>query len=178
MIATLVLLSFGVNANAQSDAGTLVGRIAESGSGRSLEGAIVTVSGTAFSDYTDAEGRYSMSGLPAGEYEVRVTYVGLQPSVSQVTIATAQSTAHNVQLARSTDIENIVVKGQRAGADRVINEQKTAAGIVNVISEESFGAMVDGNIGQAMQRLPGISVDQDQDGSHGSINIRGIRSTA
>jgi TonB-dependent receptor len=34
--------------------------------------------------------------------------------------------------------------------------------------------MTDGNIGAALQRLPGISVDEDQDGSQGAFNIRGI----
>jgi TonB-dependent receptor len=174
VISALVLLLIGGNVNAQQGEGALVGRVAELESGRSLEGAIVKVSGTAFSDYTDAAGRYSMSGIPAGEYRVSVTYVGLESSLLAVTILADQATSHDIGLARVLGVETVIVRGQRTGVDRAINEQKTAAGILNVISEETFGAMVDGNIGQAMQRLPGISVDQDQDGSHGNINIRGI----
>jgi TonB-dependent receptor len=68
----------------------------------------------------------------------------------------------------------MVITPQMVGQDRAINQQKTAAGIINVVSEEQFGAMLDGNIGQALQRLPGISVNEDQDGSQGDINIRGI----
>lgn len=150
------------------------GRVAESGSGRSLEGAIVTISGTSYRDYTDATGRYLITDVPAGSHEVTVTYVGLEPSVQDVTVSAAQPTSYNVDLEYSSTVETITVSASRTGKDRAINEQRTAAGIVNVISEESFGAMLDGNIGQAMQRLPGISVNQGQDGSHGDINIRGI----
>ncbi len=174
MSATVVLLSVGAQVNAQSAEGNLVGRVAESGSGRSLEGAIVEVSGTGFRDYTDATGRYFINDLPAGDYEVTVTYVGLAPSVTEISISADQSTSYDVALASLSGVETITVRASRTGTDRAINEQRTAAGIVNVISEESFGAMLDGNIGQAMQRLPGISVNQGQDGGHGDINIRGI----
>lgn len=174
LITAMALMAVGTNLHAQSAEGVLLGRIAESGSGRSLEGAIVTISGTSFRDYTDASGRYSIADLPAGEYQITVTYVGLEPMISEVTVAAGQPTSFDAELARLEGIELVTVRASRTGTDRAINEQRTAAGIVNVISEESFGAMLDGNIGQAMQRLPGISVNQGQDGGHGDINIRGI----
>jgi hypothetical protein len=42
------------------------------------------------------------------------------------------------------------------------------------VSEETFGQMTDGNIGQTLQYLPSISMNEDQDGSVGGINIRGV----
>ncbi len=171
---TLAFVLGASHAAAQSGEGSLTGRVSESGAGRSLEGAIVTISDARYRDYTDASGRFSITDIPPGEYEVVITYVGLQPEQGTVTVQADQTTTFNMDLDRQEGIEMITVRGMRTGTDRAINEQKTAAGIVNVISEESFGAMVDGNIGQAMQRLPGISVDLDQDGSQGSINIRGV----
>ena len=174
-IAMLFLLGGAMHASAQSATeGALTGRVAESGSGRSLEGAIVTVGDSRYRDYTDASGRFSITDIPAGDYRVSVTYVGLAQVVNNVTISAGDATTYDVNLAREEGLQSITVRGMRTGTDRAINEQKTAAGIVNVVSEEMFGAMLDGNIGQAMQRLPGISVDQSQDGSHGSINIRGV----
>lgn len=175
MTATLVLtLASAANVNAQSAEGALVGRVAESGTGRSLEGAIVTIPGTTYRDYTDASGRYSITDLPPGDYELTITYVGLAPTAIDVSVSSDQAASYDVELTRLAGVETITVSASRTGTDRAINEQRTAAGIVNVISEESFGAMLDGNIGQAMQRLPGISVNQGQDGGHGDINIRGI----
>lgn len=171
---TLVFALGATQAAAQTGEGTLTGRVSESGSGRSLEGAIVTISDARYRDYTDASGRFSITDIPPGDYEVTITYVGLESEQATVSVRADQTTTINTDLDRQAGIEMITVRGMRTGTDRAINEQKTAAGIVNVISEESFGAMVDGNIGQAMQRLPGISVDLDQDGSQGSINIRGV----
>jgi TonB-dependent receptor len=173
-IASGVFLTV-MNVHAQSSVGSIEGRVMEFGTGRSLEGAIVEIANTTFRDYTDATGRYLITGIPAGEYEVNVRYVGLEATSGSVVIAQGQATSHNVNLTSQwAGIENITVRASQTGGARAINQQKTAAGIVNIISEEAFGAMVDGNIGQAMQRLPGISVDEDQDGSPGSINIRGV----
>ncbi|OFE13283.1 hypothetical protein PHACT_09150 [Pseudohongiella acticola] len=172
--AAIAVALFSTSVSAQFNDGLLTGRVAESGSGRSLEGAIVTIPGTSYRDYTDASGRYSIPDLPPGDYTLEVTYVGLAPTRMEVSVSGDQSTAYNIDLSRLDGVETITVSASRTGTDRAINEQRTAAGIVNVISEESFGAMLDGNIGQAMQRLPGISVNQGQDGGHGDINIRGI----
>ena len=71
-------------------------------------------------------------------------------------------------------LEAFEVKEAARGQALAINQQKTAAGIVNIISEEVFGNMISGNAGYALQRLPGISVDEDQDGTPGKVNLRGV----
>ena len=45
----------------------------------------------------------------------------------------------------------IVTEGVRGQAP-AINQQKTARGIANIVSEETFGSMVSGNIGYALRR--------------------------
>lgn len=171
LLSALLLTS---NAYAQGANGRLVGRIDEANTGRSLEGAIVQVQGTPLRGVTDEAGRYVINAVPAGNYRVAVDYVGYVPAFFDVSIAAGQSATLDASLASLNFAEEVTVSGVMTGASRAINQQRTAAGIVNIVSEEQFGAMVDGNIGQALQRLPGLSVDQSQDGSQGSINIRGI----
>ena len=162
-------------AHAQTSTGTVHGRVAEAASGRSLQGAIVRVIGTELVDYTDAEGRFSLSGIAEGEHRIVVEYVGLDASTQSITVGADRRELLLVSLEKSeVELAELRVLGQIVGQARAINEQKTASGIVNIVSEEAFGPMVDGNIGQALQRLPGVSVDESQDGSQGSINIRGI----
>jgi TonB-dependent receptor len=162
------------HAFAQSASGRLVGRIDEANTGRSLEGAIVRVEGTPLKGVTDEAGRYVINAIPAGTYRVSVDYVGYVPALFDVTIAAGQTATVDAGLSSLNFAVGVTVSGVVTGAGRAINQQRTAAGIVNIVSEEQFGAMVDGNIGQALQRLPGLSVDQSQDGSQGAINIRGI----
>ncbi len=154
--------------------GTITGRVYDERTGRSLEGAIVRAAGTAMLDYTTADGRYSLT-VPAGPTTIEVEYVGLETLTRQVTVAADGSATFNAPLTSSIQqLESFIVQESVRGQALAINQQKIAAGIVNIVSEEMFGQMVDGNVGQALQRLPGISVNEDQDGSAGSINIRGI----
>ena len=173
------LIAFGLFTSAtlmaQDATGDIRGRVSEVDSGRALQGATVRVLGTPYRDSTDAQGRFDLSNLPAGEYEVEIKYLGRDPLVQNITVEGGRSQTIDASLESAmVELETVTVRSAIGGQSRAINQQKTASGIVNVVSEETFGAVLDGNIGQALQRLPGISVDEAQDGSQGSINIRGI----
>ena len=160
---------------AQTATGGISGIVTNEITGRSLQGAVVRVQGANAVDRTDIYGRYSLSGVPAGPQELTIYYVGLETSVQSVNVTAGQTVIVDVGLSSEIyDLEDFVVVPQVVGQERAINQQKTASGIINVISEEQFGAILDGNIGQALQRLPGITVNEAQDGSQGAINIRGV----
>lgn len=160
---------------AQAGTGTLVGRVIDEGSGRALQGAVVTVRGTNHSDFTDAEGRFSIPGIPAGAATVEIDYVGLDHFTQQITVsAGGTATVDAAMKSGVLQMSAFEVKEAARGQALAINQQKTAAGIVNIVSEETFGNMVGGNPGYALQRLPGISVNEDQDGSPSDFNLRGV----
>jgi TonB-dependent receptor len=161
-------------ANAQST-GTITGRVVDEGSGRALQGAVVTVRGTNNADFTDPEGRFSIAGVAAGAATVEIDYVGLDHFSQQVTVTAGGVANIDAKLKSGVlQLEAFEVKEAARGQALAINQQKTAAGIVNIVSEETFGAMLGGNPGYALQRLPGISVDEGQDGSPTSVNLRGV----
>ena len=160
---------------AQTATGGIVGRVSDSGSGKSLQGATVAVLGTATTAVTDAEGRFSMPGLPPGRYEVVVDYVGLDPFSTTLVVADGEKAILNAVLqSKALELVAFTVSESARGQSLAINQQKTASGIVNIVSEEIFGNMISGNPGYALQRLPGVSVDEDQDGSPSGINLRGV----
>ena len=161
--------------HAQAGTGTVHGRVSDVATGRSLQGAIVQIANSPYRDYTDADGRFSLTGLPAGSHRLLVEYVGLDPFSTTVTVSSGSNQTVNAALKSTVlELETFTVAEQARGQSLAINQQKTASGIVNIVSEETFGQMIDGNIGAALQRLPGISVDEAQDGSQGAFNIRGI----
>ncbi|OAM90107.1 TonB-dependent receptor [Termitidicoccus mucosus] len=169
------LLIFLASAGLHAQTGTLAGRVSDAATGRSLHGAIVQVLNTPFRDYTDPDGRYSLSGLPAGTHNIEVEYVGLDIFRQTVTISPGVTAILNAPLkSEVVEMESFEVREAARGQARAINQQRTASGIVNIVSEETFGQMLDGNVGQALQFLPGLTVNEDQDGSIGGINIRGI----
>lgn len=155
--------------------GTISGRVYDEASGRSLQGAVVTVRGTNTSDYTDQDGRFSLPAVRAGAVTLDIEYVGLDPLSQQVTVSSGGTTTVDAGLKSSVlQLAAFEVREAARGQALAINQQKTAAGIVNIVSEEVFGSMPSGNLGYALQRLPGISVDEDQDGSPTSVNLRGV----
>lgn len=180
-IAKLALLLLSVVAIApgvlvaQQNTGSVAGQVSEASDGRSLQGAVVSLVGTQFQTITEKTGRYSISGIPAGTYTVKIRYLGLEGQTREVSIEPGVTASVSAALDYDiVELDSVVVRAAAGGQARAINQQKTASGIVNVVSEETFGAVLDGNIGQALQRLPGISVNESQDGSAGEINIRGI----
>jgi TonB-dependent receptor len=162
---------------AQATTGVITGRVSDASTGRSLRGAVVRVLGTVAVEYTDAEGRFTLPVVPAGSQRLEVDYVGLDPAVRDVEVQ-AGATTH-VQITLSSEalqMETFEVQEQARGAALAVNQQKTARGIVNIVSEETFGSMISGNIGYALQRLPGLTVNEDEDGTPTGVNIRGLES--
>ena len=174
--ALLAALLCAAPAVAQT-AGTITGRVSDARSGKSLQGAVVRVLGSAALDYTDAEGRFSLPGVPAGLQRVEVEYVGLDSQVREITVAPAANLTLAIALTSEVmRLEAFTVAETARGQALAINQQKTAAGIVNIVSEETFGQMISGNLGYALQRLPGLTVNEDEDGTPNGVNIRGLES--
>ncbi len=164
------------SAVARTGQGTVTGRIFDAATGRSLRGAVVRVAGSNAQDITTDDGRFQVSA-PAGEVTLQVEYVGLDPVTQTVSVPAGGNAVADLGLT-STELsdEQIVVRAAASGQALAINQQRTARGIVNIVSEEVFGPTPDGNIGYALQRLPGLSVNIDQSGEPTGINIRGIES--
>jgi hypothetical protein len=157
--------------------GTIVGRVSDAATGKSLQGAIVRVLGTPITDYSRADGRYTLSAVPTGAQRLQIEYVGLDTIMQNVTVAGGAIATLDVTLASAAlKLEAFTVAESVRGQALAVNQQKTARGIVNIVSEETFGSMVSGNIGYALQRLPGLTVNEDEDGTPSGVNIRGMES--
>ncbi|RYD68566.1 MAG: TonB-dependent receptor [Sphingomonadales bacterium] len=187
MLASTAMLALSAgNAHARADdpapasaiadaaKGTVTGRVYDEASGKSLRGAIVRVVGGNVQDVTSEDGRFQVA-VPAGTVELSIEYVGLDTRSYVLEVAESGNVVAEIGLTSAAlDSDEIVVRGFVSGQALAINQQKTAKGIVNIVSEETFGPSPDGNLGYVLQRLPGLSVDTDQDGSPTGINIRGV----
>ncbi|MBI4625050.1 MAG: TonB-dependent receptor [Verrucomicrobia bacterium] len=169
-------LWIGATLGAQtSSTGTITGRVYEVATGRSLQGATVMVVGTTAVDYTDADGRFTLPAVPAGTVSVEVEYVGLDLFKQTVSVTAGSIALLNAELkSEILTMAAFEVAEAARGQALAINQQKTARGIVNIVSEETFGAMHNGNIGYALQRLPGLTVNEGEDGTPEGVNIRGL----
>lgn len=84
----------------------------------------------------------------------------------------AQDDAENKTKAEESDIEVIEVKGFRGSLQKAVNAKRFSDNVSDSIHAEDVGKSTDQNIADALSRVTGISV-QEEDGEGTRISIRG-----
>ncbi|MBP8726649.1 MAG: TonB-dependent receptor [Saprospiraceae bacterium] len=140
----------------------------------SFPGAIVMIDPGNFAGTTNANGELTLTGLAPGEYRLTVRYLGYQTLDKTIQVGTG-----GVEIVESLDystsaIGEVVVLGDRQrGQAKALNQQKSNAYVSNIISADQMGRFPDANIGDAIKRVPGITMQNDQ-GEARNIIIRGM----
>lgn len=157
---------------AEGGTGRVVGTVSNAETGDYLEGAVVEVPALGMSTTTNRRGEFSLGNVAAGDYKVTVSYAGLDPKTLSASVAAGGTAVLEAKLtAEVYQLETYTVTGVKEGNAAALTVQKNAANVVNVVSMDAFGDVADGNIGNFLQRLPGIDVTK----SNGDINGFGIR---
>jgi TonB-dependent receptor len=68
----------------------------------------------------------------------------------------------------------VVVTGFRKSYNDALLMKREAVGVTDSISSEGLETFPDLNVGEALQRIPGIQVNRDEDSRNASINLRGL----
>ncbi|MCF5790125.1 TonB-dependent receptor plug domain-containing protein, partial [Pseudomonas sp. PA-1-6G] len=69
--------------------------------------------------------------------------------------------------------EHVDVVGQAAAIDSALKEQRSSDSIKSVVHADGVAQLPDENVAEAVQRLPGISVERDQ-GEGRFVSVRGL----
>jgi TonB-dependent receptor len=172
-LLTLIILLLPAVALGQS---TLSGVVSDSLTHEKLIGVNVVLVGTGMGNATNIEGAYSITGIPAKVYSVRISCIGYEPKVIQIDFSRNLSRRLDVLLT-STVIQGqeVVVTAQMRGQMAAINRQVSSNTIVNVVSEEKIKELPDANAAEAIGRLPGVSILRSG-GEATKIVLRGLSS--
>ncbi len=163
--ATLLVLVTALPVSAQ-DRGGITGKVSDKRTSHAIPFATVTVVGTQKGGLTDSEGKYLITGLPVGTYEVKVQFLGYAP-VSQTGVVVAAGRTATLNFA----LQEIVVREEKAievTAERRLVEVRQGATVRSVSAAEIRNLPVQ-TISDVLQQQAGISTDADQ------IHIRGGR---
>lgn len=181
-------LLLAANNSAVAATGTVTGRVQNVATGQSLNNARVAIAGSDRVVFTDETGTYRLAGVPAGPAKLEVSYTGLDPQTLSVEVAPGGVSERNVDLTNvarygqsssgvvQLDAFTVASARETDGEAIAINEQRFAPNIKNVVSADSLGDVMDGNIGEFMKFLPGVIPEYDyEDGTTVSaISIRGF----
>lgn len=96
----------------------------------------------------------------------QIRTAGFRVSLLTVAIAAAPAWAQQA-------VERVEVIGQAASIDKALREQKSSDSIKSVVHADGVGQLPDDNAAEALQRIPGLSVERDQ-GEGRFVSVRGL----
>lgn len=91
VVALAAAISIATPAHAQQT-GRIEGVVKDSAGGRPVVAAQVSITGTSRGNLTDEQGRYVISGIPAGNVTVSVQRIGFAPATRQATVTEGTTT--------------------------------------------------------------------------------------
>jgi hypothetical protein len=142
----------------RGNTGMVSGRVSNEATRELLPGAVVQVEGTYISAVTERGGEYQLS-LPAGTHTLLVTYAGLDPARTQVSVAAGIPVTRDVALTSTIyQLDAFTVAGVREGSALAIQTQRQADNPKWVAAVDTFGNPA-ANPGELIQRMPGISTE-------------------
>ena len=185
-----ILATLGSALSAQTaSAGKIQGRVFNPATQEYVRNAEITVEGTNLVTYSDADGSFVLTNVPAGEAVVALTYTGYEPAKARVAVAAGETATRDFELQGAlyrpgakpaggpTDsvvrLEKFVVSNEREGNAKAIMEQRAALNMKSVVASDNFGDVTGGNIGEFMKYLPGIVMDYT-DADARAVRIGGL----
>jgi len=154
--------------------GTITGTVTEAETGDPLPGATVQIPEEGTGAATDAEGQYRITGVPAGEQTIQVSFVGFQATERTVNVPAGGTVRANFELQRQTaQLDEVVTigYGEREREELTGSVSSVSAGeIEDVASVGSPEELLSGTAGVNVTSTSGLA------GQAVSVSVRGVSS--
>lgn len=143
--------------------------------GITVPGATVMIQELKKGAISDFDGKFTLVDIPEGNYKLLIQYLGYTDLEQDVTVTVSQTVTVNITISsENTELEEVQITGYNMGSQaRALNTQKNKQNITNIVSTDQIGKFPDANIGDAVKRIPGITMQVDQ-GEARNIIVRGL----
>jgi TonB-dependent receptor len=161
-----------VPAKGQQGTGTISGHAMDP-SHTALQGARVELQPLGLTAVSDDQGKFSIPGVPPGNYTLAVSYIGFSQFSTPVTASPGRVVQVDALLTIGSVNEEVIVRGERErGELEALNRERVADTIVEVLPAEVITSLPNTNVADALGRLPGVSLERDE-GEGKYVQIRG-----
>lgn len=175
LVLSVILFSSSLSYGFKPE-GIVTGKVLDEATGYYLPGAVVKINDTKLGAITDKSGYFQILNVPTGKQKISVSYIGYSNAESEVDVTDQKTTSLTFKLTSGTvkSDEVLVLGDGLKGQAKALNTQKNKNNITNIISADQVGRFPDANVGDALKRVPGITVQNDQ----GEARFGLIRGTA
>jgi TonB-dependent receptor len=169
---TVILFLLALSGYAQK--GIISGKVLDADDKLPLAGAMIQIVGENKYTISDYNGRFELLNVNAGTYQVQLKYIGYTGMTHEVVVTEGKNNVVDFILkSATTELNEVVVGDNLKGQAKALNQQKHNKNIGNVISSDQVGRFPDANVGDALKRVPGVTMQNDQ-GEARNIIIRGL----
>ena len=165
-------LIFGTVVSAYAD--DISGIVTDAKTNEPLIGATVEVAGISFKTVSDADGKFLLTGLKHGKYNLTVKYIAYQSCTLTGVEAQKDASSNVISVKLKADEQTLegvsVTAVQRKNTERaMVLETKKSDVIVSNISAQEIKATQDNNASEVIRRVPGVSLIDDK-----FVMVRGL----
>ena len=162
-----LLLAVTTTLHAQATpTGRIVGRIIDGDNGQGLVGVGIQVVGTTIGAQSGVDGRFTIGGVPAGTVTIMARRIGYVPkTITGILLDADKTIEQSITLATATlklSTSVVTASSERGTVSEALNGQRTAIGVVNSITAEQIAKSPDANAAQAVQRVSGVTVQDNK----------------
>lgn len=172
LILTLLIYNLAIS-QAKAQTGNIQGIITDE-NGISVPGASTSIENINKGAVSDFDGKFLYLGVPEGNYTIKISYLGFKDIEQQISVNANNTTTLNIELTSEVSkLNEVNIIANIDGQAKALNKQKNNINVTNVVSTDQIGKFPDANIGDAVKRIPGITMQVDQ-GEARNIIVRGL----
>lgn len=161
-LALLLAFCFSFAGRTQ-ELGVVSGQVTDAETGQPLPGANVFIADTYVGSSADADGRFSISGLRAGEYLLKAGFIGYKIVEQLIHVQLGKTLTVDLALKPTVLVgEQIVITGSRQPESLA-----SAAGSINLLGKNELARRNSFRLDEALLSVPGVTMVGE------NINIRG-----
>ena len=148
--------------------GDIEGRVIDRDSREEIAHATVYLAGTRFGTHTEEDGRFTLSDIPPGQYELRASIVGYREKGLQIAVVEGELLKVDIALESVPfQEEEMIITATRW--ERKISEVPASV----VVVEDEIAETKMFNIKEALAGTPGVLIDTKNQGYDSRLIIRG-----
>ncbi len=160
-ILTLFLLfcSVSVWAQAKTGTGSVQGEVLDAQTAEPMFGVTAVIRSISKSARTDLDGKFTITGVPDGDYDVEFIMQGMDTQKRKASISGGKPARINIAMG-TKKLDTVVVEGRALNdtESSLLKLQKKSATVSDGISAQAIAKTPDSNAGDVIRRVTGITL--------------------